>query len=168
MAHANRIASKPRELTGRAVLIWLVAFFAVTFSVNAYMIRVASTTFGGLETESSYRAGMTFKYDIEAAENQDALHWKVDGHISRSASGQVTLDLKVRDSAGQIVPGWTASALLAHPTDARLDERIDLTRTGSDAARGVTYADPGHWNVTIDVARDGVRMFRSRSRVVIR
>jgi nitrogen fixation protein FixH len=168
MAKAGQIASKPRELTGRAVLIWLLAFFSVTIGVNAVMVRLASKTFGGLETESSYRAGMTFKYDIEAAEQQDALHWKVDGNVTRAASGEVALEIKVRDASGQIVPGWTATALLAHPTDSRLDQRIDLVRTGPESARGTAYADPGHWNIMVDLDRNGVRMFRSRSRIVIR
>jgi len=168
MAKAGQIASKPRELTGRAVLIWLLAFFAVTFSVNAVMVSLASKTFGGLETESSYKAGLLFKQDIEAAEQQETLHWRVDGTVARASSGEVTLDIKVRDASSQVVPGWTATALLAHPTDSRLDQRISLVRTGPETARGVTYAGPGHWNIVIDLDRNGIRMFRSRSRIVIR
>ena len=39
-----------RELTGRMVLICLVAFFAIVAGVNAVMIRAAVSTFGGVET----------------------------------------------------------------------------------------------------------------------
>ena len=168
MAKAEQIASKSRELTGRAVLIWLVGFFAVTISVNAVMVHFASKTFGGVETASSYKAGLAFKQDIEAAEQQEALHWKVDGTVTRAATGEVTLEVKVHDGIGQIVPGWTATALLSHPMDSRLDQRFSMIRTGPEAARGVAYADPGYWNVTIDLDRNDVRMFRSRSRIVIR
>jgi nitrogen fixation protein FixH len=168
MAKSMQIVSKPREFTGRAALIWLVGFFVVIIGVNATMIRLASTTFGGVETASSYKAGLAFKHDIEAAAQQDELHWKVDGTVTRAKSGEVTLDIKVRDSAGQVVPGWTATALLSHPLDSRLDQRLTVTRTGPDSARGVVYAEPGHWNVLIDIDRNGLRMFRSRSRLVIR
>jgi len=168
MAKTAQIASKPRELTGRAVLMWLLGFFAVVVGVNAVMIRVASTTFGGVETQSSYKAGLAFKHDIEAAEQQDALHWVVDGAVTRTKSGEVALDIRVRDSVGQVVPGWTATAILSHPIDSRLDQHFSMIRTGPETARGVAYAEPGYWNVLLDIDRNGVRMFRSRSRVVIR
>ena len=50
----------PREVTGRMVLVCLVAFFAVVAGVNAVMIRAAVSTFGGVETESAYQAGLAF------------------------------------------------------------------------------------------------------------
>ncbi len=168
MAKAEQMDTRPRELTGRAVLFWLLGFFAVIIGVNAVMIRLASTTFGGVETASSYKAGLAFRQDIEAAEQQEALHWKVDGTVTRAATGEVALEIKVHDSAGQIVPGWTATALLAHPMDSRLDQGFSMVRTGPEGARGVVYADPGSWNVTVDLDRNGVRMFRSRSRIIIR
>ena len=71
MAKAEQMAAKSRELTGRAVLFWLLGFFAVTIGVNAVMVRVATKTFGGVETESSYKAGLVFKQDIEAAAQQE-------------------------------------------------------------------------------------------------
>src|SRR4051794_24048366 len=43
-----------REVTGRMVLVGLVAFFAAVAGVNAVMIWAAVSTFGGVETESSY------------------------------------------------------------------------------------------------------------------
>ena len=39
-----------RPLTGRIVLICLIAFFAVVSIANGIMIRAAVTTFGGVET----------------------------------------------------------------------------------------------------------------------
>ncbi len=67
---------KPRELTGRHVLMWLVAFFGFIFVVNAVMIRAATSTFGGVETRSSYKAGLMFKSELERAERQHDLHWR--------------------------------------------------------------------------------------------
>ena len=54
-------AKKPRELTGRHVLLWIVGFFAVIFAVNGILVRAATSTFGGLETQSSYKAGLMFE-----------------------------------------------------------------------------------------------------------
>ena len=67
----------PREVTGRMVLVGLVAFFAAVAGVNAVMIWAAVSTFGGVETESSYQAGLAFARETAAVAAQDALHWQV-------------------------------------------------------------------------------------------
>ena len=45
------------------------------------MIRCAVTTFGGVETESAYQAGLAFKRETAAARAQDALRlagrWRI-------------------------------------------------------------------------------------------
>lgn len=45
---------KVRPLTGRTVLLCFIAFFGVVFTANFFLVRAALTTFGGVETESSY------------------------------------------------------------------------------------------------------------------
>ena len=54
------------------VLICLVAFFAVVAGVNAVMIRAAVSTFGGVETDSAYQAGLAFAREIAAARRRSA------------------------------------------------------------------------------------------------
>ena len=59
---------KPPELTGRTVLVWFVAFFGVVFAVNAILVKAATSTFGGVETTSSYKAGQMFEREVARAE----------------------------------------------------------------------------------------------------
>ena len=68
MADAT-IPRRPRELTGRAVLLILLAFFGVVIAVNLIMARYAVSTFAGVETESSYKAGLAFTAEHRAAES---------------------------------------------------------------------------------------------------
>ena len=88
---------RPRELTGRAVLACLVAFFAVVAAVNAVMIRVAVSTFGGVETANSYQAGLAFAREIAAVEAQDALHWQVRARVVADA-GATAVEVAVADA----------------------------------------------------------------------
>ena len=60
-----------------------VGFFGVVFAVNAVMVKAATSTFGGVETSSSYKAGLMFEQDVARAEQQDALHWQVGGKLAR-------------------------------------------------------------------------------------
>jgi nitrogen fixation protein FixH len=159
---------KTRELTGKHVLFCFLGFFGVVFAVNAVMVKAATSTFGGVETSSSYKAGLMFKQDVAAAEQQEALHWQVDGKLARNGAGQTVLDISARDAKGAPIVGLTAQARLAHPADARLDHAIALNRTDSSQFRGEAQAQPGQWELIIDFYRGDARMFRSRSRVTLR
>lgn len=158
---------KPRELTGKHVLFCLLGFFGVVFAINAVMIKAATSTFGGVETSSSYKAGLMFERDVARAVQQDALHWQVDGKLSRDRAGEAVLDISARDAKGAPLAGLTAQARLAHPADERLDHVIDLRPTGAGRFHGEAQARPGHWEVIVDLYRGEARVFRSRSRVTL-
>lgn len=159
---------KPRELTGRAVLYWLIGFFGIVFAVNGVLVQAATSTFRGLETGSSYKAGLLFREDLESAERQESLHWKVDGKLSRDQAGQAALDISVRDAQGAALAGLTAQARLAHPADSHLDQAISLNGTGAGAFHGAAAATPGQWELIVDLYRGDDRLFRSRNRVTLR
>ena len=113
--HAKQ--KQARILTGRAVLQWLVAFFGIVFAVNGVLVRAAISTFGGVETTSSYKAGLQFGHEVAVAERQDSLHWQVSGKLTRDGAGQAVLDVTARDAQGALLAGLTADARLAHPAD---------------------------------------------------
>ena len=163
---------KTRELTGKHVLFWFLGFFALVFAVNGALVKAATSTFGGVETSSSYKAGLMFKQDIAAAERQDALNWRVDGKIVRVGVGGAMLDISARNEKGTPLTGLAAKARLAHPADERLDHVVTLDRVGPGQFHGEAQAHvrarAGQWELIIDLYRDDVRMFRSRSRVTLR
>ena len=160
--------NKPRELTGRHVLFCLLGFFGVVFGVNAWLVKAATSTFGGVETTSSYKAGLMFEQDVASAERQDELHWRVEGKLARDNAGDAALEISVRDVSGAPITGLTAHARLAHPADERLDHLIALNRVEAGNFRGQTQAQSGQWELIVDLYRDGARIFRSRSRVTLR
>jgi nitrogen fixation protein FixH len=156
------------ELTGRRVLVYLVVFFAVVAGVNAIMLRAATKTFGGLETPSAYRAGLAFNRELAAVAAQDSRQWKVDGTLTRRASGEAELLITLRDGSGVLVSGVTLEARLEHPADARRDQPIEMTQTAPGQFRGSADIDPGAWTVSIDAMRGSEHLFRSKSRLGLR
>jgi len=159
--------NKSGELTGRAVLLWLVAFFGVVFAVNGVLVKAATSTFGGVETQSSYKAGLMFEQEVAKAERQDARRWQVDGKLARDRAGEAVLDISARDEKGAPLTGLKAVARLAHPADERLDHVFELARTGAGAFHGQAAAQAGQWELLIDLYRGEDRVFRSRSRVTL-
>lgn len=160
--------NKPRELTGRTVLICFVGFFGIVAAVNAIMIHAAVTTFAGTETASAYKAGLAYKDDEAAAVSQAKLNWQVNGRIARASSGEAVLTVDVRDINRALVYGIDIAARLAHPLNARLDRSFALARAADGSFRGATDATAGQWTLTLDVTRDGDRLYRTRSRVVLK
>ena len=158
---------QPRELTGRAVLAWLVVFFGVVFVVNGILVRAATSTFGGVETSSSYKAGQMFEQEVAKAERQDARHWRVAGKLGRDKDGETVLDLTARDENGAPLTGLVAKARLAHPADERLDHDIALARIGAGEFKGAADAQAGQWELIVDLYRGDNRVFRSRSKVIL-
>ncbi len=158
----------PQKLTGRAVLFCLFGYFGLVFAANGVLVFFASSTFGGLETGSSYKAGLQFKQEMQSAERQTALHWKVEGRLTRDAAGQAVLDISVRDDKGLAVAGLSGAARLAHPATSRLDHAVALEASGAGALHGITAAQPGQWELILDLDRGGDRVFRSRSRVTLK
>jgi nitrogen fixation protein FixH len=158
----------PRELTGRAVLLWLLGFFGIVFAVNGWLVEAATSTFGGVETQSSYKAGLMFEQEAAKAERQRELDWKVEGTLKRRHDGVAMLDIAVRDAQGRPVGGLTADALLAHPIDSRRDHAIVMSKNGHGTFHGESLAQAGQWELVVDFYRGGERVFRSRERITLR
>jgi len=160
------VKGQPRQVTGRMVLACLIAFFAVVAGANAIMIRAAISTFGGVETSSSYQAGLAYARESRAAHAQDALGWQVKANVHPTA-GMTRIDIDVRDAAGVALTRLQAMARFERPTDRRADQTVALHEDRSGHFRGRAAPITGQWDLIIELSRDGERVFRSRSRVVL-
>jgi len=158
----------PRELTGRMVLVGLVAFFGVVLGANGLLVHKALSTFGGVETDSSYRAGQLFERDVAMARAQDAQHWRVEASVTPAADGSALLDIVARDGAGLAVAGIAATATFERPTDRRLDRSVAVSEDKPGHFRGSAAISPGQWDLVIELTRQGERQFRSKNRIVLR
>ena len=137
-----------REITGKHVLIGMVAAFGVIVTVNLTMAYQAIGTFPGLETKNSYVSSQSF--DARRAA-QLALGWEADAGI---ADGVLTVTLT--DALGQPVQPETMTALLGRPTVARDDRFEDLVWTGSTWEADAVLAE-GAWVLKLQaVSADGV------------
>lgn len=153
-----------RQLTGKHVLAMFIAFFAVVVTVNMIMFRAATSTFGGVETDSAYKVGLAYNDQLEAARKQAALGWRVDAKVDGEH-----VSLTVRDRDGQIVPGLDGDVLLAWPADRRLDRKGVIS--ARDGGRYDVTLDkplpPGQWDVVVNLRQKGERVFQSKNRILL-
>jgi nitrogen fixation protein FixH len=155
-----------RPLTGRMVLVLLLAFFGLVTVVNVFMIRAAISTFGGVDTPSSYEAGLNYKAEESVAAAQSARHWDVSASLVPSPAGE-KITITALDETGKPVSGATIAAHLAHPVDERRDVPLQFDQVGAGLYEGTAHADAGQWILDFEISRGGERLFRSRNRVII-
>ena len=157
-----------RPLTGRAVLIMLVAFFGVVIGVNALMMRFAIDTLPGTDVDSAYRASLAYEREIQAAHEQDTRHWRVVARIERGAADSANLRVVARDSKGAPLTGLDFSGRLERHADKRDDRTVTLTEVEAGIYKGSAEGIlAGQWNLVLEGDAGGKRVFRSRNRVVL-
>jgi nitrogen fixation protein FixH len=161
-----RAGKAARPLTGRMVLAMLLGFFGLVIAVNLFMVREAISTFGGVDTPSSYQAGLNFKAEEAAAAAQDALHWRVDARLAAAEGGEA-ITVTARDADGKPLSGFAITAHFAHPADERHDVTAALQETDPGSYRGIAVVEPGQWALDLAIGRAGTRLFRSTNRVTV-
>jgi nitrogen fixation protein FixH len=164
----SRSLVSPKPLTGRKVFLMLLAFFGVVFGVNFLMMTLAIDTLPGTEVDSAYSASLGYEKEIAAARDQNARNWKVDAHIQRDADGGATLQVEARDDSGKPVSGLKFQGRFERPTDRRADQPVALAEMAIGIYRGT--APPiaaGQWDLVLEGAAAGQRMFLSKNRVLL-
>lgn len=157
-----------KPLTGRTVLVCLLAFFGVVIGANLVMMKFAIDTLPGTEVDSAYRASLAFNADISAARAQDRRGWQVNAHVERKADGMAFVAVEARDRNGAPLSGIDFTARLARPTDKRGDRIVTLAERGTGAFRGAASGiDPGQWDLVIEAEGHAGRLFLSTTRVIL-
>ncbi|AZO28969.1 FixH family protein [Mesorhizobium sp. M1B.F.Ca.ET.045.04.1.1] len=159
---------KPREFTGRHMLISIIAFFAVVIGVNATMATLARKSWTGLVVENTYVASQQFNEEARKGRTQAALGWT--GKLT-IASGDVRYSLV--DSQGKPVPLHGVRMLFRHPAYEAEDEALTLAAASGDspvntwefAARHAPK--DGVWIVEIDADAGLTSPFRDVRRIMI-
>ena len=155
-----------RPLTGRMVLFILLAFFGLVIAVNLVMVREAISTFGGVDTPSSYQAGLDFKAEEQAIVAQDALHWRVDVRLTPGDRGE-KISLTALDANGKALSGYTVTARFAHPADERRDVTVALQESSPGTYTGLGVVDPGQWTLDLAIGQGSRRLFHSTNRIMV-
>ena len=164
----SRSHVSPKPLTGRKVLVMLVAFFGVVFGVNFLMMKLAIDTLPGTEVDSAYSASLAYEKEIAAAHDQDARAWKVNAHVQRGTDGGATVLVEARDNKGVPMSGLTFQGRFERPTDRRADQPVGLTEVGGGVYRGsAPLIAPGQWDLVLEGDAAGQRMFLSKNRVLL-
>lgn len=155
-----------RQITGRTVLLGLMAFFAVVFAANIVFVWLANESWSGLSTEDAYRKGLAYNDTLARAEVQRALGWQASTDIRARADGRHELVVTLREREGRPVDGRTVTANFRWPVSEGQDFTTALAQVGPGEYRAAfTPPTLGQWNLHVEVARGDEAPFLIETRL---
>jgi len=148
-------AKAQKELTGRHVLLMLLAFFGVMLAVNIYFTVAAVKTFRGEDVPRSYRQGLEYNQTIAARSLQNDMGWSV--RVNHNDSDII---LMFQDKTGHPINNLNIEAKLRHPVDTDQDRNIDFSSKlgGRYIARQTEKID-GRWSL-VGTAQTETEIFK--------
>jgi len=156
---APPIEIEGKPLTGRKVLIIVLAFFGVIIAANVTLMVSAITTFPGLEVQNSYVASQ--KFDARARA-QRALGWDV-----QASAEQGGVRLVIRNAEGAFVTPQVLSVRVGHPTNAAHDQMLQFI-PDADGLFAAVALPRGPWRLFVTAtAADGTE-YTSRLELLVR
>lgn len=145
---------KPREITGKHVLIGTVTAFSVIIGVNVFMAVSAVRTFPGLEVKNSYVASQTFDADKAA---QDALGWSVTTEVAGDA-----MRVFINDADGNPVKVTRLAGIVGRPTSVVDDQTPEFAFDGEAYVAQTGRLAPGNWNYRMEAEAEDGTVFKRR------
>lgn len=155
------------KLTGRHVLVTLIAFFGVIFAVNGYFLYSALSTYTGVVAQEPYRKGLHYNERIAADEVQQSRGWAVALDVAKARTGLV-LDVKHPD--GKPVTDLALTGFIGRPSTTGYDKPLTL-REVAPGRYGAEFPklDDGNWVLSltgqIPDAKSGEPPFRLKKRL---
>jgi len=113
-----------RTLSGRGVLLWLLAFFVPVILINVYFIVISVSTFSGEDEQKPYLQGVSYNQTLARREEQQHLGWRMSVSAQRSPAGKVDFDIVLRNADGTPRCGEKLSGELRHPADELKDKPL--------------------------------------------
>ncbi len=153
--------TEPRfRISGRHVLLAIIAFFGVIIAVNAYFLVAAYRTFPGQVSETPYEDGVGFNRTVAQRRAQAELGWSATA--TTTAQG---VEVDLRDRAGQPLQGLKVEGVLRRP--ATQAGQISLKFTEASAGRYVAKAGPGSgaWDLHFVAKGSRAELFEGERRL---
>ena len=157
-------SKKEFQLTGWHVLLMLVAFFGVVFTVNGIFIYYSQVSWTGLLPGNGYEASL--KYNKEAARARALLAKGWQTKILVPKDGRIVIELK--DRKGEPVTGLVAQGRALRAVGVQGDRDIAFAERGIGkyVLQGEGLA-PGAWHIDVKFTRGGALQWRAQAQLVV-
>lgn len=153
-------ATRQKEFTGWHMLAIIVAFFAVIFSVNAFMAFSSARTWTGLVVANSYVASQEFQVKADAAAAQNAAGWTMNVGYE---DGELVVWLLADDEPLLLDD---VSAFVRRPVGGHDDATVPLSDSG-EGYRGPIELASGVWDITVTTGDTDLGPIERETRITV-
>lgn len=148
------IDPQPEEniLKGWHVLLILLGFFGLMFTVNGIFLYHAITSFPGEDVKKSYVQGLNYNQTLQQRAQQADLGWTAEAGLE---NGQIIF--RLHDETGAALPGHVVIGEARRLATMQQDHALVFrARANGDYFADAANLSPGQWEVRIRVFdRDG-------------
>jgi nitrogen fixation protein FixH len=153
---------KPKEFTGRHMLIIIISFFGVIFSVNFFMAMSAKKAWTGLVVKNTYVASQEYNTKLANANAQHAKGWTSD---IKYDAGILTFSLL--DGANKPLKADLVTTLVSRPVGTKDDQKLTLTLQENGSYIANTQIPTGTWNIHLIANFENQPTFEHYYKIVI-
>lgn len=149
-----------KKITGRTVLIGILAFFGVILMVNGIFVYFAIDSWPGLSTENAYEQGRDYNKTISLAEAQQALGWSSRVTLLAENNGRYAVRVAFRDQDDQPLSGLNVSVALSRPVGDKNMIELPLPENVEGNYEGIVSLPlAGRWYAVIKAGRKGKALY---------
>lgn len=137
------------KLTGRHVLLMVIAFFGVMIIANVIFIRAAITTYPGVTEEKSYAQGVNYNETLAMRAAQAELGWtaEVVEVVRDGETGRIVIRMAKDRTA---LTNLTVVGVLKRPASDDLDQPLAFNALGEGLYKAQVPAfAPGAWDMAL-------------------
>jgi len=160
---------EPKRITGKKVLLWMVAFFGVIIGANASLTYFALNTWPRLTTEDAYKKGLAYNQTLDAAARQSAMGWVSTVDIHPGTGTDKTIKINLTGAGDTPQSGLVVTATLERAVGTPGTQIITLTETAPGTYAG-TFKSPaeGRWLTEVNAVGPNDANYRMKHQVMIK
>lgn len=160
---------EPKKITGKKVLLWMIAFFGVIIGANASLTYFALNTWPGLTTEDAYKKGLAYNQTLDAAARQSAMGWVSTVDIQSGTGVDKTITINLTGAGNAPQSGLVVTATLERAVGTPGTQIISLNETAPGMYAG-TFKSPaeGRWLAEINAVGPENASYRMKHQVMIK
>jgi nitrogen fixation protein FixH len=159
----KRSISRPKEFTGRHMLVIMLLFFGTIIAVNLVMATYSQTSWTGLVVENSYVASQEFNEKAAEGRAQLAHGWRTRLDFQ---PGQITY--RLQDVAGSPIALTGVKITFRRPSYEAEDLTMAMQRQADGLFGVTTHLRDGIWIVETSANFDNSLPYRDSRRVVLK
>ena len=144
-----------KKLTGKHVLMMLIAFFGVMFAVNMVFVYMALDSFSGLSVDDAYKKGLSYNEEIKRQEAQASRGWQTGLSVSTLEGRKIVVALKVANEDGKMPADLMAFADISRPARQDLDRTMTMVPIQGGFELETVLIEPGQWDLNIRLQGGG-------------